>query len=156
VGVPEREEGSLDPDRDAVGEANTARRGVDLRDPQPRVRELVGEEAELRDDRRPPPVLRLELDQLDLEDVSRGGAFDKDWAADRVDAREVELRDVLHPRVPVDLVARGVTHVQLDGFARLDLERGLDRVVPHVAERVPAKIVDGAQRSPPGGMEPRD
>jgi hypothetical protein len=46
--------------------------------------------------------------------------------------REVELEDVVDARAARDLLVGGVADVQQDGLARLDLERGLDRVVPGV------------------------
>ncbi len=79
-------------ERHAVGEPHAAGGPVDLRDAQPRVGELVGEQAEAGDDRRPAPALRPELEQLDRERVARLRALDEDRAADRVDVREVELR----------------------------------------------------------------
>jgi hypothetical protein len=127
---------------DLLAEAHVARGRVDLRDPKPRVRELVREEAEAGDDRRPPPVLRLERQELDLEHVARLRPLDVDRAADGVHVREVELRHVLDSGALVDLLVRGVANVQLHRFARLDLERGLDRVVPDIVERVRRYVVD--------------
>ena len=129
---------------DALGEPHVPRSGVDLRDAQPRVRILLGEEAEARDDRRPAPSVRRELEQLDGEDVSRAGALDEHRSADRVDVREVELGDVLHSGAGVNLLVRGIADVQPHDRVRLHFERGLDRVVPDVAERLAAQIVDGS------------
>jgi hypothetical protein len=132
--------------RDHLAEAHCARGRVDLGDPKPRVGELVGEEPEAGDDCRPAPVLGLERKELHLEDVARLRSLDEDRPADRVHVREIELRHVLDTGAVVDLFVRGVAHVQLHRFARLDLENGLDRVVPDVVERVRGYIVDGRHR----------
>jgi hypothetical protein len=137
---PERAREGAERQRDAVGEAHAI--VGDLRDPQPWVRELVGQQSEARDDRRPAPVRRLELEQLDGKRVSWFGSLDVDRAADRVDLREIERRDVGGGRVADDLLVRGVADVEDDHLAGLDLQRGLERVVPRVCESVRAKLVD--------------
>jgi hypothetical protein len=80
--------------RDPVGEGDRARLRVDRRDPQPRVGELVRQQPEAGDDRRPAPVARAQLEDLDRERVAGARATDEDRAGDRVDAPEVERRDV--------------------------------------------------------------
>ena len=59
---------------------------------QPRVGELVGEQAEARDVAGPAPARRAQRQHRDLERVARLRAVDLDRAGDRVDAAEVELR----------------------------------------------------------------
>src|SRR5262245_24015391 len=115
---------------------------IELRDAKPRVRVLVGEEPEFGNDRRPSPVARLELEKVDDEHVARPGALDEEGAADRIDVSEIELQDVFGARGGVNLLVRRVPEVELDDVARIQLERGLDRVVPDVVERVAAEIVD--------------
>jgi hypothetical protein len=46
--------------------------------------------------------------------------------------REVQLEDVVDPRTARDLLVGRVADVEQDGLARVDLDRGLDRVVPGV------------------------
>src|SRR5256886_17113284 len=115
---------------------------VDLRDPEPRLCELVREQAEARNQRRPAPILRSELDDLDLEHVARRGALDEHGTADRVDVGEVELLHLCGARGCCDLLVRGVAHVEFDRVARVDLDGGLDRVVPRVVEGVAAKVME--------------
>jgi hypothetical protein len=55
--------------------------------------------------------------------------------------REVEVRDGLDGRVLADLLVAGVAHVEFDLRARVDLEHGLDRVVPDVVEGVRPDLV---------------
>jgi len=89
--------------RDPVGEGDSARLRVDRRDPQPRVGELVGQQPEAGDDGRPAPVARAQLEDLDREDVAGARACDEDGSRDRVDAREVQGRDVVGRRVAIEL-----------------------------------------------------
>jgi hypothetical protein len=117
--------------RHAAAEVDDARLGVDARDPQPRVGELVGQQAEAGDDRRPAPVARAQLEDLDGQRVAGPGAADEHRAGHRVHAREVERRDGGDVRIAVQLAARGVAHLELDDVAGLDLEHRRDRVVPH-------------------------
>ncbi len=116
--------------------------GVDVRDPKPRLGVLVREQAEAGDDRRPPPRLRPELEQLDRERVTGLGALDENRPADRIDVREVELRDVVDTGCAGDLLVGGVADVQQNRLARLDLERRLDRVVPRVLVGVGTEVVE--------------
>src|SRR5215208_6127506 len=90
-GAGERFVGKLD----ALGEDHPAPCGLDAGDAQPRLGELVGQEPEAGDERRPSPVPRPELKDLDGEHVSRPSILNVNGSADRVDVLEVELGDVL-------------------------------------------------------------
>src|SRR2546430_384850 len=79
------------PELDRVAPDDAGPLSVDLRDLQPRLRELVREQAEARNQRRPAPILRSELDDLDLEHVARRGALDEQRTAHRGAAGAVEL-----------------------------------------------------------------
>ncbi len=140
-------------ERDPVVEPDLVRLGVDGRDVQPRVGELVGEQPELGDDRRPAPVVRDQLEDLDLERVARFGALDVDRAGDRVDVAHVHLRDVLRRRVPGQLPAGRVRGLELHRRARLDLQHRRDRVVPH---RLPVLSADAVERVRVGEMLAQD
>ena len=59
---------------------------------------------------------------------------------------EIELRNVGRVRVCIDLLVGGIANVELDVISGLDLERRLDRVVPHVVERVGPQVVQRAMR----------
>src|SRR2546421_5908492 len=130
------------PELDRVAPDYARPLSVDLRDPEPRLRELVREQAEARNQRRPAPILRSELDDLDLEYVARRGTLDEHGTADRVDVGEVELLHVCGARGRGDLLVRGVAHMEFDKVARVDLERTLERVVPGVVEGVAAKVME--------------
>src|SRR4029079_12711379 len=105
-----------------------------------RIRELVGEQPEARDRRRPAPVGRLEGEQVALERVAGLRAVDRDGPVDLVDAREVERRDLLDGRRLGQRAVAGAEQAQLDLVAVAD---GLDRRdgrVPGEMEPVAADV----------------
>ena len=104
--------------------------GAESSDVVRRVRELVGEEPEPGDDRRPAPARRLEVEQVDLERVARLGAVDRDRPADLVDAIEVQGEELGHAAVGIELAAARVEQIELDDAARVDRRDRLDRRVP--------------------------
>jgi hypothetical protein len=106
---------------DTVGEAG---------DPQLRLGEVVGEQAEAGDARRPAPVARLEAEQFDLERIARLGAFDADRASHLVDLGEVEVREVGGRRCRADLAVAGVERVELHHAAARDAEQRRDGRIP--------------------------
>ena len=98
--------------------------------------EVVGEQPEARDARRPAPVGRLELEEVDLERVAGLGAVDRDRAVDLVDAVEVEASEVLDRRSRRQLAAAGVEQVELDDGAAVDGLDRRDRRVPREVEAI--------------------
>jgi hypothetical protein len=80
---------------DALGEDHLTPFCLHPRDSEPRLRELIGQESEAGDERRPPPVPRPELKNLDGKHVSRPGVLNVNGSADRVDVLEVQFSHVL-------------------------------------------------------------
>ena len=68
-------------------------------DVQRRVGELVGEKTEARDIRRPAPAGGRQVQNRDLEGVTRFGPVDVDGAGDRIDLAEVERIQLIEGRV---------------------------------------------------------
>jgi hypothetical protein len=101
---------------DEVDEVGLLVELVGLEDPR---RGLVGEEAEVRPHAGPAPVPRLELEQLDRENVARLGTLDVDRPGERVHTIHVHALEVVHGRVDVQLPAGSLVGVGLDhGAAR--------------------------------------
>ena len=137
--------------RDPIAEADAPR--LDVRDSQPGVRVFIREEPELRNDRGPSPLRRLEFENLHGEHVAWLGSSYVHRAANRIHVLEVELRDVACVRVATDLLVGRVSDVKLDGLARSDLERRVDRVVPDVRIRVGPNAVNRVAASLHGEIE---
>ena len=78
------------------------------------------------------------------EHVAGARAADEDRARDRVDAPEVEGRNVAGRRVATELAAGRVAHLELDDGAVVDLLCGLDRVVPDEVRELLAHVMHGA------------
>jgi hypothetical protein len=72
-----------------------------------RIRKVVGEQPEARDRRRPAPVGRLEVEQVDLERVAGLRAVDRDRAVDLVDPdmSRVAMSSAASSAVSVPLLA---------------------------------------------------
>ena len=103
---------------------------------QPRVRELVGEQAEAGDVAGPAPARRAQRQDRDLERIAGLCAVDPDRAGDRIDAAEVELFEVGRGRGLVELTGRGVERLELHALARRDLQHRGKGVVPAVVDVV--------------------
>ena len=85
-----------DRDRDVVAQVReVAAREVE--DPQVRVGEVVRQQPEAGQDRRPAPALRVQVEDLDRERVAGLRALDGDRAGERVDAVPVEPSDRVRP-----------------------------------------------------------
>ena len=125
-----------DRDADAGQEFGAAAHAWDATDPERRIRELVGEEAEPRDARGPAPGGRLELEQVHLERVTGLRADDGDGAVDLVHPVEVEPGKVVDRRRCGQLPAGGVEEVEFDDGSGLDRFDRLDRRVPREVEAV--------------------
>ncbi len=102
----------------------------DLRDPEIRIGELVGQQTEPWDVRGPAPVGRFELEEVDLEGIARLGAHDGDRAVDLVDPVEVELTELFDRRRRRELTARGIEQIELDDRPAVDRFDGGDRRIP--------------------------
>ena len=87
---------------------------VAVPDLQVRVGELIGQQPEAPDVRRPAEARGVERLQRDLQHVPRLGPVDEDGPGDRIDQPEVEVRDVRRGALPRELPARAVeaAHVQ--------------------------------------------
>src|SRR5437588_43407 len=105
-------------DADARQELRAAVREV--RDAQRRVGKVVGEKPETGDAGGPAPVRGSEVEQLDLQAVTRLGVLHGDRPVDLVDAREVEDRQVLDRGARPDLAAGGVQRIELDDLGAPD------------------------------------
>ena len=79
----------------ASGEDDPAPLGIYLRDPEPRLRELVSQEAESRDECRPSPLPRPKLKDVHGQYIAGLGTSDVHGPADRVYVVEVQLGDIL-------------------------------------------------------------
>lgn len=127
--------------RDGTGEPHHSGAGIDLGGAQPWLWELVGQEAKAGDDRRPSVRAGSQFEQLDRQHVARPRPFDEHRPADRVDVGEIDPGDVIHGRALVDLPVGCVADMQLNDLPGLELHHRADRVVPHVAQRIPADLV---------------
>jgi hypothetical protein len=110
----ERLEGEGDTGGEVDAAAVTGARGLDARDVQPGLGELLGEQPEAGDDRRPAPVARAQLEDLDRQHVARLRVLHEHRSGDGVHAREVERGHRAELRIAVQLAARGVTNLELD------------------------------------------
>jgi hypothetical protein len=119
-----------------MSSANRTRPLADLRDPQPRLAELVGKQAEAGNDRRPAPGMRTQLEDLDGEHVAWLRTAHEHRTGHGVDPVEVQRGDIGGRRVGGELVAGSVGGLELHGLAGLDLERRRDRVVPGERNRL--------------------
>ena len=99
-------------------------------DPERGIGELVREQAETRDARRPAPVGRPEIEQIDLQGVAGLGAFDGDRSVDLVDAIEIEVGEVVQRRGRRQLPAARIETVERDRAARCHRGDGWDGGVP--------------------------
>src|SRR5207249_4509077 len=100
------------------------------------VRKVRGQQAQARQQRRPAPSTRLQLEDLDLECVPRFGAVNVDRPAQRIQPVEVELAQLGGRVALLDLARRHLLGVEVDDVARRDLHRRFQRVVPLVVELV--------------------
>jgi hypothetical protein len=128
----ERDDRHVDPGQEFRAVAHAGQ----TRDAQRGIREVVGQEAEARDARRPAPVRRHEVDQLDLEGIAWFGALDGDRPVDLVDAIEIEPGEVLQRRGRGQLPAARVEAVEGDRAARRHRRERGDRRVPGEVELV--------------------
>ena len=106
------------------------RAGVVGPDVQRRLLELVGEQPETRNVRRPAEAGRLERLDRHLQRVARLGAFDVDRPGHRVDLAEVEPGHVGDRAVGRQLTAGSVEALELDRRTRARPARPGRNVVP--------------------------
>ena len=99
------------------------------------VGELLGQQAELGQDRAPAPLARLQREDLHRERVARLRALDANRPREVVERVEVELA-VLVGRALLHLPIAGHQQVEVDRVARLDGQRRREVAVPGV-------VVDG-------------
>ena len=99
------------------------------------VGELLGQQAELGQDRAPAPLAGLEREDLDRERVARLRAFDAHRPREVVEGVEVELA-LLERRALVHLAVAGHEEVEVHDVARLDAQRGRELAIPGV-------VIDG-------------
>ncbi|MDT7792200.1 MAG: hypothetical protein QOD59_1636, partial [Mycobacterium sp.] len=104
-----------------------------------RVREVLRQQPELGQHRRPAPRTGAQLEDLDLERVARPGALDVDGAEQVVERVEVELRLLVRPAV-LHLAVPGHPDVEVDRVTGIDAQRGLEPGVPFVVD--PRRIYD--------------
>src|SRR5713226_95632 len=136
-----RGEGNLDP-----GGQGRLPALAKVKDLEVRVGEVIGQQAEPRDDRRPAPRPGSERQDLDLESVARLGSVDVDRSPEVVDRIEVPL-DLLDRRVLPYLALARHRKVEVDDVSRLDDEHRLVAVVPVVMRPACIDVVLGAHRS---------
>src|SRR5690606_26966811 len=110
------------------------------RDVHERFCELVCQQAEAGDDTCPAPTALVEVDDLDLDGVTRLGSGDAHRSGYRVDHAEVEQADVGRCRLGSQLAARGVEGVEFQRGARLYFHYRSKGVVPTY---VVVLVVDG-------------
>ena len=98
-GAAERHDRDLD-----AGHERRRRAAAQVERAHEAVGELVGQQAELGQDRAPAPVARLEREDLDRERVARARALHADGPREVVERVEVELRTARtsRPRAPGD------------------------------------------------------
>ena len=89
---------------------------AEVEDPKVRIREVVRQEAEFRDDGCPPPVPRLECEHIDLQRVARLCTLHCDRARQVVDGVEVPS-DVLDGGRFLDLSLAGDQEVEVHDVA---------------------------------------
>ncbi len=83
----------------------------------------VAQEPEPRHDRRERPWLRHDVDELDLEQITRLGACDEDRPRQRMDYANRQSAQVGDRGLRVEIAIERVTRFQHDLLARLDLDR---------------------------------
>ena len=115
------------------------------------VGELVGQQAELGQDRAPAPLARLEREDLDRERVARLAPSTRIGPREVVERVEVELA-VLVGRALLHLPIAGHQQVEVDGVARLDGQRRLEVAVPGVVVDGRVEDVLGHARVPSSGQ----
>ena len=102
---------------DACGELDPVRPGLDLPGLEVRLRELVRQQPEPREDPRPAPLPDLDLVQGHRQHVSRSGPLDVDRTGQRVDGVHADGGEVLCGRAGVELSVGGFLGKNLDDRA---------------------------------------
>ena len=97
------------------------------------MREFVREQAEARQEGRPPPVAVLQVKHVNLQRVTGLGAVDPDRPRQVVDGVEVEPRVLVGSAGP-DLALAGDLDVEVNGVARVDRQQWLEVGVPLVMD----------------------
>src|SRR6266480_1244955 len=106
-----------------------------------RLGKVGGQKAKARQQRRPAPGSRLELQDLDLQRVSRFGSAHVDRAAQWIEAIEVEGAEPGRRIALLELSGGDLFSVEVDDVAGLDLDHRRQRVVPLVVELVASDLV---------------
>src|SRR5439155_26635869 len=106
-----------------------------------RVGEVGCQKAQARQQRRPAPRSRLELQDLDLQRVSRFSSPHIDRAAEWVEAVEVEGAELGRRVALLELSGGDLFSVEVDDVAGVDLDHRRQRVVPLVVELVASDLV---------------
>jgi hypothetical protein len=127
--------------RDELGLATV----TEIERPQVRIRELVGQGAELGQDRAPPPLARGELEDVDPQRVAELRSLNVHRPEQVVEGVEIEAR-LLVAGALVHLSVTGHEQVIVHGVSRADPQRRLERVVPPVMDALRVDLV--LHRSP--------
>src|SRR6185437_4766343 len=114
---------------------------------QGRFGELFGQQAKPRNDRRPAPISRLQIQQIDLEGIARLGPFYKDRPVHLIDAAEVQRLDGVQRGVGHDLPTRRLQQIEFDYIPRLHAIDRRDRVIPGQVPLVAGDMDARAERA---------
>jgi predicted phosphodiesterase len=98
--------------------------------PQVGVREVLRQQAQPREHRRPTPALGVDVEDLDRQRVARLRAGDRDRPRERIDPVPVHRGDHARVRVGPDLVVADVARPDHDRVAGVDAEHRLVARVP--------------------------
>ena len=123
----------------------------EIEDLQVRIGEVVRQQPEAGQDRRPAPALRMQVDDLDRERMAGLGAVDGDRASERVDTVPIEQGDRIGRRLRRDLVVAHVARVHDDRVAARNRQHRLVVRVPGEVHPVCREIVASPLRT--GGWE---
>src|SRR5262249_34779494 len=99
-----------------------------------RLREILRQQPQPRDDPGPTPVERLQAQNLDLQDITRLGALDVDRPGQRVEPVEIQAAQRRRRHARLDLPIGHFLGLAVDHIARLDLDRWRQAVVPLVVD----------------------
>ena len=127
-------------DQDVLAEGRDVA-AAEVEDAQVRLGELVGQQAEAGEDRRPAPAARVQVEDLDREGVAHLGALDVHRPGQRVDAVPVQARDHARVRAGPDLVVAHVAGLEDHGVAVGDGQQGFVARVPREVHAVGRAVV---------------
>jgi hypothetical protein len=102
----------------------------EIEDPKIGVREVVGQQAQPGQDRRPAPALGVDIQNLDRERVPGLGALYPDRSGERVNAVPVKPGDHACVGVRADLIVADVTRPDHDRIAGIDHQHRVVARIP--------------------------